>query len=45
MSAKDKFHDLVKTALQKDGWMITADPLYLQSRFILSGDRLKCMLT
>jgi XisH protein len=25
MSAKDKFHDLVKTALQKDGWAITAD--------------------
>jgi hypothetical protein len=25
MSAKDKFHDLVKTALQKDGWVITAD--------------------
>jgi XisH protein len=30
MSAKDKFHDLVKTALQKDGWVITADPLYIQ---------------
>ncbi len=27
MSAKDKFHDVVKTALQKDGWVITDDPL------------------
>ncbi len=29
MSAKDKFHDLVKVALEKEGWKITADPLYL----------------
>jgi XisH protein len=29
MSAKDKFHDIVKTALQKDGWIITDDPLYI----------------
>ncbi|MEA5595324.1 XisH family protein [Rivularia sp. UHCC 0363] len=27
MSAKDKFHDVVKTALQNDGWVITEDPL------------------
>jgi len=27
MSAKDKFHDVVKIALQKDGWQITDDPL------------------
>ena len=27
MSAKDRFHDVVKTALQKDGWRITHDPL------------------
>ena len=27
MSAKDAFHDVVKTALQKDGWVITHDPL------------------
>lgn len=27
MSAKDKFHDIVKLALQKDGWRITHDPL------------------
>ncbi len=29
MSAKDKFHDIVKSALQKDGWVITDDPLYI----------------
>ena len=27
MSAKDRFHEVVKTALQKDGWRITHDPL------------------
>lgn len=27
MSAKDKFHDAVKAALGKDGWIITDDPL------------------
>ncbi|WP_271252616.1 XisH family protein [Pseudanabaena sp. Chao 1811] len=29
MSAKDIYHDVVKTALQKDGWNITDDPLIL----------------
>lgn len=24
--ARDRFHEVVKTALQKDGWTITADP-------------------
>jgi hypothetical protein len=27
MAAKDLFHDLVRLALEKDGWHITADPL------------------
>ncbi|MBD1212622.1 MAG: XisH family protein [Dolichospermum circinale Clear-D4] len=27
MSAKDVFHEVVKIALQKDGWEITNDPL------------------
>ncbi len=27
MSARDLFHDAVKAALQKDGWVITHDPL------------------
>ncbi|MGC1310537.1 MAG: element excision factor XisH family protein [Phormidesmis sp.] len=27
MSARDIFHNAVKAALQKDGWIITHDPL------------------
>lgn len=30
MPAKDLTHDLVKQALQAEGWIITHDPLYLQ---------------
>jgi hypothetical protein len=30
MSAKDKFHEAVKVALQKDGWLITDDPLRIR---------------
>ncbi len=30
MSAKDLFHNAVKTALEKDGWLITDDPLHLR---------------
>ncbi|MBD2412540.1 fatty-acid oxidation protein subunit alpha [Nostoc calcicola FACHB-389] len=30
MSARDKFHDVVKLALQKDGWRITHDPLLIR---------------
>jgi len=45
MSAKDFFHDAVKSALQKDGWIITDDPLYLklgddQLRVDLAAERL-----
>ncbi len=29
MPAKDIFHNAVKRALEKDGWIITDDPLYL----------------
>ena len=29
MSAKDKFHHLVRVALEKEGWTITDDPLYI----------------
>jgi hypothetical protein len=29
MSAKDIYHDLVRTALIKDGWTITHNPLVL----------------
>ncbi|HLP88011.1 MAG TPA: element excision factor XisH family protein [Nostocaceae cyanobacterium] len=31
MSAKDKFHEVVKKALQKDGWLITHDPYPLEA--------------
>ncbi|MDJ0534241.1 MAG: XisH family protein [Xenococcaceae cyanobacterium MO_207.B15] len=30
MPAKDIFHDIVTIALQKDGWLITDDPLRLK---------------
>lgn len=30
--AKDLFHNVVKIALQKDGWMITNDPYQISSR-------------
>ncbi len=30
MSAKDAYHNVVKVALIKDGWMITHDPLTLE---------------
>ncbi|MBD2137426.1 XisH family protein [Anabaena sp. FACHB-1237] len=39
MSAKDKFHEVVKTALIKDNWLITHDPYPLQAgTFDLSID-------
>jgi hypothetical protein len=37
MPAKDVYHDTVKAALQKEGWVITHDPLVLQ----LSSGRLE----
>ncbi|MCP4104014.1 MAG: fatty-acid oxidation protein subunit alpha [Desulfobacteraceae bacterium] len=30
MAAPDKYHDVVKHALLKEGWTITDDPLYLK---------------
>lgn len=30
MSAKDRFHNAVKAALQKDRWIITDDPLFFR---------------
>jgi XisH protein len=30
MAAKDRFHDVVKIALEKEGWKITHDPLTLR---------------
>lgn len=29
MSRKDTFHNIVRRALEKDGWTITHDPLYI----------------
>lgn len=31
MPAKDFFHNTVKTSLEKDGWTITGDPLFIQA--------------
>ncbi len=30
MSAKDIFHNMVRSALEKDGWAITHEPLFLK---------------
>ncbi|MDJ1183776.1 XisH family protein [Roseofilum casamattae] len=30
MSAKDMFHDTVRIAIEKDGWTITNDPLFIE---------------
>ncbi len=45
MSKRDLFHTVVKQALQKEGWMITADPLVLEIEEVvvkidLAADRL-----
>ncbi len=45
MSAKDKFHNIVRLALEKDGWNITNDPLYIdfgqvQMRIDLRAEKL-----
>ncbi|MEO9123980.1 MAG: XisH family protein [Microcoleus sp.] len=30
MAAKDRFHNAVKIAIEKDGWTITDDPLFIK---------------
>ncbi|MFM6154280.1 MAG: XisH family protein [Sphaerospermopsis kisseleviana] len=45
MSAKDIFHNAVRLALEKDGWLITADPLIfivdtIEFRIDLGAERL-----
>jgi len=30
MGAKDKYHDIVRLALERDGWIITDDPLRIE---------------
>jgi hypothetical protein len=34
MSARDRFHELVKTALEKEGWIITHDPYHIDLGFV-----------
>ncbi len=34
MSAKDLFHDLVKIALENEGWLITHDPYHIDLGFV-----------
>ncbi|NMF57257.1 XisH family protein [Pseudanabaena yagii] len=34
MPAKDLFHQLVKTALEKEGWTITHDPYHIDLGFV-----------
>jgi hypothetical protein len=31
MAARDRFHEAVKLALQKENWVITDDPLRLET--------------
>jgi endonuclease IV len=33
MSARDKFHERVKNALQKEGWLLTHDPYHIDLGF------------
>jgi len=34
MSARDTFHQLVRNALEKDGWTITQDPYHIDLGFV-----------
>lgn len=34
MSARDTFHELVRTALQNEGWTITHDPYHIDLGFV-----------
>lgn len=34
MSARDRFHELVRTALEKEGWVITHDPYHIDLGFV-----------
>ncbi|MCC5653914.1 XisH family protein [Nostoc sp. XA013] len=34
MSARDKFHALVRIALEKEGWVITHDPYHIDLGFV-----------
>jgi hypothetical protein len=34
--AKDKFHDIAKTALENDGWLVTADPYHIKDKNLVT---------
>ena len=34
MSARDRFHQLVRTALENEGWIITHDPYHIDLGFV-----------
>ena len=34
MSARDRFHQLVRTALENEGWVITHDPYHIDLGFV-----------
>jgi hypothetical protein len=34
MPARDAFHDIVRTALEHDGWLITHDPYHIDLGFV-----------
>ncbi|MEH2179385.1 XisH family protein [Nostoc sp.] len=34
MSARDTFHELVRSALEKEGWIITHDPYHIDLEFV-----------
>ncbi len=34
MSARDRFHELVRIALEKEGWVITHDPYHIDLGFV-----------
>lgn len=37
MPAKDIFHELVREALEKEGWVVTDDPYYLKTPLLKDG--------
>jgi XisH protein len=41
MAAKDLYHNTVRTALEKDGWTITNDPLTAVGQYIVYEDILE----
>jgi hypothetical protein len=38
MAAKDVFHDAVRNGLEKEGWVITNDPLRIRAGVLEQGE-------